>query len=254
MILEAQAIVQSKGGARILDGAAASAGPGEVVGLIGPNGAGKTTLLKIMAGLDRPAAGAVTLGGRPLSAFRRREVARHVGYLAQGAICHWPLTAERLVALGRLPHLGPWDRPSSEDEAAIDRAMAETDVTHLRGRVATTLSGGERARVMLARALAGQPDLLLADEPAAGLDPGHQLQIMHLFRILAGQGRGVLVVLHDLTLAARFCDRLVLLDKGCVAAAGRAATVLSEAMLARVYGIRAIYGQDGKTIVPWEVI
>lgn len=254
MMLEARDIVTTRGARRILDGASAIARSGEVVGLIGPNGAGKTTLVKIMAGLERPESGSVLIDGQHLARLKRREAARRISYLAQGAICHWPLTTERLVALGRLPHLGPWDRPSPADLAAIDEAMAETDVGHLRDRIVTTLSGGERARVMLARALAGQPDVLLADEPASGLDPGHQLQIMGLFRALARRGQGVLVVLHDLTLAARFCDRLILLHDGKVAAEGEPGVVLAPDNLARIYGIRALYGADGKSVVPWEAV
>ena len=254
MSLEADSIVLVKGGTRILDGASAALKAGEMVGLIGPNGAGKTSLFKVMAGIERPKAGSVRIDGGDSRRLSRREAARRLGYLAQGTICHWPLTAERLVALGRLPHLGPWDRPAPADQDAIERAIAETDVAHLRNRIVTTLSGGERARVLLARVLAGEPAMLLADEPVAGLDPGHQLQIMHLFRHLAGQGRGILIVLHDLTLAARFCDRLILMHEGKVAAEGPPGAVLSPEILARIYGIRARYGEDGRSVVPWEVV
>ena len=155
------------GGRAILDGVGISVEPGRVTGLIGPNGAGKTTLVRALAGLQEISGGEVMLDGEAAAKVPRAVFAQQVAYLPQGAEIHWPLTVERLVALGRLPHLTAFQRPADPDQAAILRAMKETDVTHLADRTVTTLSGGERGRVMIARALAGQPQVLLADEPVA---------------------------------------------------------------------------------------
>lgn len=212
---------------------------GELVGLIGPNGAGKTTLLRACASLAPLSSGDVLLNGTPLSKWDRRALARTVGYLAQEHAVMWPIAAERLVALGRLPHLGPWDTLSDADQAAVEKAMAGTDVLHLTGRPVTALSGGELTRVLLARLLAGSPDVLLADEPVSGLDPAHAMQVLEIFRALAREGHAVVVVLHDLTLAARYCDRLVLMDGGQVVADDAPLEVLTPARLAASYGITA---------------
>ena len=153
---------------------------------------------------------------------------------------HWPITVDRLVTLGRLPHQEPWRPPSAADRRAVADALVATDVAHLRHRVATTLSGGERTRALLARVLATGAPIVLVDEPIAGLDPEHQLAVMALLAGLAEQGRTVLAVLHDLGLAARFCHQLVLLDKGAVVASGSPAEVLTPDNLARVYRIRLV--------------
>ncbi|MHA1113035.1 MAG: ABC transporter ATP-binding protein [Alphaproteobacteria bacterium] len=240
-------------GAAIVTGAALSASAGELVGLIGPNGAGKTTLLRAVAGLA-PHDGAVRLDGRPASALSRRAFARAVAYLPQGHGVHWPLTVRRLVALGRLPHLLPWQRPGPADATAIDGAMARTDIAHLGGRNVQTLSGGERARVLLARVLAVEAPVLLADEPIAALDPYHQLHVMALLRATADAGAAIVAVLHDLTLAARYCDRLVLMNAGRVVAEGDAATVLDETNLRAAYRLAALYGEhEGSPyVLPWR--
>lgn len=231
-----------------------SVSAGELIGLIGPNGSGKSTLLRALLGLLRLRAGRVLLQDREMHTLARRERARRIAYLPQHGGSHWPLTVARLVALGRLPHQGPWQELSITDRLAIDKAMAATDVAHLADRVITHLSGGERLRVHLARALATEPEFLLADEPVAALDPYHQLQAMELLRDSACAGGGVLVVLHDLTLALRYCDRLVLLDQGRVVAAGRPAEVLDDARLAAVYQVSVRRGRvDGvEYLLPWE--
>lgn len=236
----------------ILNGVSLDLAPGALVGLIGPNGAGKTTLLRTCAALIKPAAGEVLLKSKPLHSWNRRERARVVGYLAQERATLWPVSAARLVALGRLPHLGPWDALPAPDEEAVVAALAATDVGHLAGRPVTALSGGELTRVLVARLLAGTPEILLADEPVSGLDPAHALQVLNIFRDLARAGRAVVVVLHDLTLAARFCDRLVLMDGGRITADGPPLDVLTPDHLARSYGITAdIVTHDGApTVVP----
>lgn len=225
---------------------------GEIVGLIGPNGAGKTTLLRVLASLVTPDAGQVTIDDATLGEIPARERAKRIAYLPQGQNVEWPLTVSSLVALGRLPHLTPWSTLSDADLAAMEDAIVSADIDHLRDRTVTTLSGGERARALLARAVAGQPDYLLVDEPTASLDPGHQLTVMKLLKDRAEKGVGVVAVLHDLTLAARFCSRLVLMDNGHIIADDTAEAVLTDQNLANVYGITATRGQsdDGFFIVP----
>lgn len=238
----------------VLGGVTATLVPGSLIGVIGPNGAGKSTLARAMLGLVRPAAGRVLLDGRDVGELRRPEIARRVAYLPQGQALHWPLLVERVVALGRLPHLTPFSGIGAEDRAAIERAMDFADVTGLRDRVATELSGGERARVLLARALAVEAPALIADEPLAALDPGHQLEVMEMLAKRARDGALVIVVLHDLGIAARYCDRLLLLSGGLLTADGVPEAVLTADMLAKVYGVRAWTGDvDGRRlIVPLE--
>ena len=250
--IEARAVSVSLGGRAVLRSVDLAASGGALVGLIGPNAAGKTTLIRALAGLVAPASGNVLLDGRPLADWPRAERARAVAYLEQGAVCHWPLSVRRLVALGRLPHLGPFERPGEADRRAIEAAMAEADVVALADRPATELSGGERARAFLARALATAPRIVLADEPVASLDPYHQLRVMELLRAHAARGGAVVCVLHDLTIAARHCDRLVLLEAGRVAAVGAPAEVLTAPTLARVYGVAATLGRDegGAYVLP----
>jgi iron complex transport system ATP-binding protein len=260
MIRLAARDIQMRRGARaVLAGVDLTVESRECLGLIGPNGAGKSTLLSIMAGLTPPTGGGVDLDARPLAGWTRKQTARRIGFLQQGADCHWPLTVERVVTLGRLPHARPWGGvwggEGAADRAAIDRAMAQCDVADLADRNVQTLSGGERARVMLARVLAGQPDILLADEPAAGLDPYHQLQVMELLASLARDGMAVVVVLHDLSLALRHCTRLCLLSAdGRMAADAQPATVLDSGVVEQVYGIELLRGgHDGMPFaLPWR--
>ncbi|HEY7610748.1 MAG TPA: ABC transporter ATP-binding protein [Alphaproteobacteria bacterium] len=237
-----------------VDGVSAAVESGELIGLIGPNGAGKTTLLRGLAGLVAPAAGSVTLDRRPLAAIGRRDRARRLGYLPQDGTIHWALPVEEVVLMGRLPHLGAWDRAGAPDRAIAAAAMAALDIADLAARPATRLSGGEKARVLLARALAGAPEILLADEPVAGLDPFHRLEVMEHLAGLAATGTGVVVVLHDLALAARFCRRLVLLDRGRVAAEGAPAAVLTQERLAAIYRIEALRGrhEGADYVLPWR--
>ena len=231
-MLSAQDLALSLGGAQVLRDVSVQVAPGEFVGLLGPNGAGKSTLLKLMAGVHQPERGAVTLQGSPLADISDIERAKSIAYLAQDHLAHWPLSVERVVSLGRIPHEpeNPEDRQS-----VVRRAMAETECDQFGDRSIGELSGGERARVLVARALAVEGDYLLADEPIAGLDPYHQLQFMALFEAQANAGAGVLLVLHDLSLAARFCDRIVLLNSGQVSADGPPGEVLVPDVLASVF-------------------
>jgi iron complex transport system ATP-binding protein len=254
MNIEATNLAVRFGATPLLGGVDLALRPGEMVGLIGPNGSGKTTLLRILANLRRPDGGAVRYGGRSANEVGARPLARHISYLAQGADTHWPMRVETLVALGRLPHRRPLRGPSAADRDAVARAMAAADVVSLRDRTMAEVSGGERMRVLLARALAVEAGMLLADEPIAALDPLHQLQVMDLLRAATRRGRGVIVVLHDLALAARFCDRLVLLAHGGVLAEGPPREVLTDHHLARAYGVEVVRGEhDGVSFVlPWR--
>lgn len=225
---------------------------GSLIGIIGPNGAGKSTLARAILGLLPLSAGHILVDDQDVATMERPALARTIAYLSQGQTLHWPLTVERLVALGRLPYLAPLSRLLPGDAEAVDRAMALADVGDLRDRIATELSGGERARALLARALAVEAPALVVDEPLASLDPGHQLEVMELLERQAHTGTLVVAILHDLTLAARYCDRLLLLDRGRLIADGPPADVLTEDRLASVYGIAASIDRSGRTpiIVP----
>lgn len=250
MRLEAAGLGARLGGRRVLAGIDMLARPGEVTAIIGPNGAGKTTLLRVLAGLLPPAEGQVVLDGLPLPHWPRRRLARVLAYVPQDRTVHWALTCRAVVALGRLPFQPRGAGESAADAAAIAAALAAMDVGGLQRRPVTEVSGGELARVLVARALAQEPSVLIADEPAAGLDPAHQLALFGCFGRLAASGRSVVVALHDLSLAARFCHSVVLLKEGALLASGPPAKVLTAAHLATAYGVRAELRQlDGIPVV-----
>ena len=218
----------------------ASVAGGETVGLVGPNGSGKSTLLRVMCGLLRPQGGAVSLNGRPLSAYSGRDRARRVAFLPQAVNPAFALSVFEVVCLGRYPHMGAFGALGPRDKEAAERCMRDTEVEYLRARGFLTLSGGERQRVLLASILAQEPDILLLDEPTSALDIHHQIEIFSLLDRLAHnrpRGYGILVVTHDLNLAARFCDRILLLglDQSMLAE-GPHDVVLTEALLSRAYG------------------
>jgi iron complex transport system ATP-binding protein len=236
------------GARRVVQDISADLGGG-VIGLIGPNGAGKSTLVRAIAGLI-PSAGAILIDGMPIGTLSLAARARRIAYLPQGQSVHWPLTVERLVALGRLPHLAPFARPAAADKNAIERALERTDLLGLRERAIDELSGGERARALLARALAVEAPLLLADEPLAALDPAHQIEVMALLREEAARGATVIAVLHDLTIAARWCDRLLLIDDGRLVADGNPRDVLTADRIGSVYGVSAFIGEaEGQPLI-----
>lgn len=237
------------GGRPVLHDISFAVGPGELVGLIGPNGAGKSTLLRAVMGLT-PASGTIALDGADGRGLTATQRALKVAYIAQSRDVAWAMPVEALVALGRLPHLPRLSPLRAADRAAVDTAMRMMDVEAYRGRQATALSGGELARVLAARALAQETPLLLADEPAAGLDPAHQIGLMRTFRSLAGEGRSVIVSTHDLGLAARSCTRLILLDQGRVVADGTPEAVVTADNLQSVYRVRAYFGEvEGRMVV-----
>jgi iron complex transport system ATP-binding protein len=234
-----------------LAGVDLAVGAGEWVALVGPNGAGKTSLLRALAGTV-PCAGLVTVGGRDRAALPRRRWARLVAAVAQHPVLPPAMTAAEYVLLGRTPHLGYLAAEGEEDVAAAFAALERLAAGDLAARPLGSLSGGERQRVVLARALAQDPEVLLADEPTAALDIGHQQQVLDLIEGLRRE-RGIAVVsaLHDLTLAAQYADRLVLLDGGRVLAEGTAAAVLTPEALARFSGARValLRGPDGEMVV-----
>lgn len=233
-------------GRRVLERINLTVAPGECVGLIGPNGAGKSTLMRAALG-HLPATGHSSLATLP-----RRERALAAAWLPQGREIAWGMTVEEIVELGRTPHRRPGSPLRPADRAAMARAMEEADVARFATQNAKQLSGGEQARVLLARALAQEAPILLADEPVAGLDPAHQIAAMEVFAKHACAGGIVIAALHDLGLAARWCTRLVLLDSGRIAADGPPATVLTTERLASVYGIAAHISdaEDGLIVLP----
>lgn len=240
-VLEIENLSATLAGKRVVDGVSLTLGKGSFTGLIGPNGAGKSTFLRACLGLVA-ARGSVRLDGVDLAALRPADRARHLAYLPQERETAWAMSVEAVVALGRLPHHAGFAAPSERDRAAVEAALARMDLAAFRHRAVTGLSGGERARVLIARALAQETPVLLADEPLAGLDPQHQIALMRLLRELAEEGRIVIASMHDLTLAARWCDRLLLLHGGRAHAEGRPETVLTARTLHDVYRVEAFIG------------
>lgn len=225
--------------------------PGRVTAILGPNGSGKTSLIKTLAGLLEPDAGVVQFGNRMLSRIPLAERAKITGYLPQDGRVHWNLTVRELVALGRTPHRSPFAGESPEDVIAIEDALEATGTEALRNRPAGELSGGERARVLLARVLAGTPQWLLADEPLASLDPVHQLDLLDQLRVLADGGMGVVIVLHDLLQAARAADDVLLLREGKVVAFGSAKEALAHQPLREAFGVEVmVIGDDQGRLLP----
>lgn len=239
--LAAEEIMLTLSGRRVLDAISTAFTPGRVTAVLGPNGAGKSTLLSCLAGLRTPDEGRVLVGGQPRSVLAMRDLARQIGLLPQGADVHWDVDVATLVALGRYPHRVRWGETEA-DRAAVARAMAATDVTQFATRPMTALSGGERARVLLARVLAGEPQWLLADEPLANLDPAHQLDTLTCLRDVARSGAGVIVVLHDLNHAIRVADEVLLLCDGRIIAQGAPAVVLTPQLIAETYGVSSHIG------------
>jgi len=247
--LKAENISVRLGGRTILEGLSASFAAGQVIAIIGANGAGKSTFLACLAGLRRPDTGASFLGDRPISALLHRERAQRIGFLHQTPEIAWAIDVETLVGLGRIPYVGGRGLAAADREA-VARALDLADMTGFADRDVTTLSGGERARALIARALAGEPEWLLADEPFAGLDPGHQLDMADLFGKFARDGKGVILTLHDLSFAARLADRIIVLAGGRIVADGAPIDALSPPVLARAYGIetRFAHGAAGPLI------
>ncbi|MET0988930.1 MAG: ABC transporter ATP-binding protein [Steroidobacteraceae bacterium] len=208
---------------------------GSVTAVLGPNGAGKSTLLACLAGLLTPRSGAIALGDVDLHVMHSRERAQQIAFLPQTPEIAWPIDVATLVGLGRIPYSGI--ASEGEDRAAVERAMAMTSVSQWARRSVTELSGGERSRVLLARVFAGTSKWILADEPFTGLDPAHQFEAAELLRAFAADGGGVVLTIHDLSLAARIADRIIVLNEGRVAADGTPEVALEETVLRSVYGV-----------------
>ncbi len=250
MSLQAQDITVSFGDRPVLAGITADFAKGGLIAIVGPNGAGKSTLLACLAGLLKPGAGAILLDGASVAAMPGRQRARRIAFLAQTPEIAWDVDVRAFVGLGRTPHLGAFG-PSGEDRAAVDAAIAAAHLDAFADRPVTRMSGGERARALIARALAGETDWLLADEPLAGLDPGHALDALSLFRRLAhDEGKGVVLTLHDLNLAARFADRVLVLNEGQLVADAAPDVALTPQLLSDVYGVvvRRHAGENGPLI------
>jgi len=252
MSLSLSNVYVSFSGKRILENISLDIAAGKIIGLIGPNGAGKSTLIRVLAGLQHVDAGQMTINNHPIKNIPQLELAKKITYLPQTAQCHWPMTVERVVMLGRHPH-EDIHRTDNVDMRAVEAAIKDADITHLIGRPVNELSGGERARVMLARALATQSDILLADEPIVSLDPRHQIEVMALLKLLAAQGKTIIVVLHELHLAMRYCDELIMLNDKQVVSKGVPSVVLTKENLHKVYGVDAIFGEHNgkKWVLPW---
>jgi iron complex transport system ATP-binding protein len=231
MILDLDGIAVRRGQVDVLAEVSLSVAAGEMLGLVGPNGAGKTTLLKAALGLQARAAGAVRLDGRPLEALGERERAAIAGYLPQERRVAWNMPALDVAALGAA------SSSPREGHALALACLAELEVDALAGRGVLDMSGGERARVLLARLLATRARLLVADEPAAGLDPEAQLLILERLRRRAEDGAAVVVTSHDLAIAARFCDRLAVLHHGRLRIVDAPAAALSREVLAEVFAL-----------------
>ncbi len=245
--LRVDSLVVDRGGRRVLDGVSVCARGGDVVGLVGPNGAGKTTLLRACTGAVGTESGAVRLAGADAATLSARETARRVASVPQEPSLDFEFPVREAVAMGRTAHVSRFGRRGSEDHTAVDRAMERASVSDLADRSVTAISGGERARVLLARALAQDAPLFFLDEPTANLDVNHQVRTLSLVRELAADGRAVVASIHDLDLAARFCDSLVLLADGRVRAAGTPEAVLTPEALADAFGVDARVSRDPAT-------
>ena len=244
------------GGRAALSGIDMEIAPGVFTIVVGPNGAGKTTLLRAMAGLLPSFQGTVTIGAQPLGSLSAFERARRIAYLPQGGSVAWPLSVASVVALGRIPHGERIDALPDGGRRAVAAAIEAVGLRGFETRPATELSGGERARTLLARALATEAPILLADEPVAALDPRHQLLVLDVLRNRARTGAAVVAVMHDLALAARFADRVLLMSEGRLVADGAPRDILTEDRLAASFGIEATIVEREQTVLltPWRAL
>lgn len=249
-VLELDTLTVRRGTCPVVDDVSLTVAQGECIGLIGPNGAGKTTLMRAALGL------LAHEGHSSLSALPAQTRARTCAWMPQDRVISWPVSVETVVALGRIPHLPKGSRLQDVDQRAVDEALDKMGLLDMRTRSATQLSGGEQARVLIARALAQDTQVLMADEPIAGLDPAGQISTMEVFSGLAADGRAVIVSLHDLGLAARHCNRLLLMHKGALVADGTPQQVLTQENLRNVFGVSAhfAYTDQGPVFQPLEVL
>jgi iron complex transport system ATP-binding protein len=250
MTITTRSLSVTLGKTRVVDGATLTLQRGRVTAVLGPNGAGKTSLIRALAGLI-PFDGTISLDTVPLATLSPNERARRIGYLPQNGTPAWNVTVRELVSLGRLPYRSTLSAPTAGDDVAIDAALAATDTANLASRTVGTLSGGERARVTMARVLAGKADWIIADEPLANLDPPHQRDLLRLLRAAAEAGDGVIVVLHQLNAAMRVADDIVLMKRGAIIANGAKADVMTSACLRQAFdmGFTMVPGGAGEVVV-----
>ena len=237
--LVVQSLSVAADGARLVDDVSLTVRGGELVAIIGENGAGKSSLMRAMAGYAAPSSGRVMVDGREVRAMSAQELARNIGWLPQEMPLAWPVRVRNAVAIGRFAHGGSPGRLSEADVRAVDNAITACDLTDFSERSTVHLSGGEIARVHLARTMVGEAPVLLADEPVAALDPRHRLAVMALFRGLADRGTAVAMVLHDLSLGARFADRIIGMKAGRVVADGPPAEVVTRDWIGTLFGVEA---------------
>lgn len=242
-MLEVTQLTVARGGCQILTGIDFHVAAGELVGVVGPNGVGKSSLLRTLVGLEPGHDTGICWRQQPVSALKPRQRAQIFGFLPQQEVPAWALGVEHVVGLGRSPWRGSLERESQRDREAIANAIAMTGLEGLRTRTVDHLSGGELRRVLLARVLAGEPECLIADEPIAALDPYHQLQVMEILEQHCQRGGSALLAIHDLTLAARYCHKIILLGRGHMLACGSPAEVMTVDLLEQLYGVR-IYREE----------
>ncbi len=233
--LEASELRFSYGATAVIDDVSFGVAAGEMLGILGPNGSGKSTLLRLLSGVLAPASGAVRLQGRPLTSYSRRELGRAIAVVPQDTMVEFPFSVTEVVLMGRSPHLGGFAFEGDRDVEVAHQAMRRTGVIHLAQRSIHELSGGERQRVILARALAQEAKLMLLDEPGAFLDIRHTVEIYDLLQDLQQEGRSIITVLHDLNLAALYCNRVALLKEGRLYRLGTPAEVITYSALTEVY-------------------
>jgi iron complex transport system ATP-binding protein len=237
--LVAQNITVRRGGRTILDRVSVGIQPGAFLSIVGPNGSGKSTLLRALAGIWELSEGEIRIEGRPLKDFGRRELAQIVAFVPQDTRMDFAFTVEEIVAMGRHPRRGRFERASAIDHRAIEDSLKRCDIGHLRNRFVTTLSGGERQRVAIARSLAVEPEIVLLDEPTASLDVQHSLEVLDLCRALAQAGKSIVLATHDLNAVARYTTQVALIESGKIAYVGDRDGVLTSNVLDRVFGVHA---------------
>jgi iron complex transport system ATP-binding protein len=250
-MIDCTGIKASYGEKNILHGVTFTVAKGEFIGIIGSNGAGKTTLLKILTGVKKPAAGKVVLDTKDIAKLSRKEIAHIMAVVPQSSFVPPLFTVEDVVTIGRYAHRSGRFSESDADRAAVDEAMRKTGTGRFRDRYVSELSGGERQEALIARALAQEPALLMLDEPTANLDLLHRMKILHLIgQLVADHALTAVMIIHDLNLAARFCDRLLLLHDGCILAEGPPRNVLTSANLAEAYKVHAVVEYNATVCAP----
>ena len=248
--LAAENVSLQRGHRKILDQISVRVEPGIFLSIVGPNGSGKSSLLRALAGLWPLSNGAVRIGTKPLGDFTRRELAQVISFVPQDTRMDFSFTVAEVVAMGRHPHRGRFAGTSAADRMAVEVSLAQCDIVHLRHRTVNTLSGGERQRVAIARSLAVEPQIILLDEPTASLDVEHSLEILDLCQTLARSGKAVALAPHDLNAAARFTDRIALLESGRIAWSGEPHALLASNVIELVFGVEAelLRGADGQPV------